>query len=105
MTAHRFAVLAAFVMVAPTAVAQMVVSVSVPPDNNLTLLVPGSTVAFPATAIGSSTLATLTFFNPGPQDASVNGIAIGGVNLAEFGLVNSPLFPIVLQKAKSKRSD
>jgi hypothetical protein len=100
MIARYLVVLAGSVIFVPTAAAQMVVSISVPPDNNSTLLVQGSTIAFPATAIGSSTLATLTFFNPGPQDASVNGIAIGGANLADFGLVNSPLFPIVLQKGQ-----
>jgi hypothetical protein len=100
MLARHLLLLLVAALSAPTGLAQMVVSVSVPPDNNSTLLAPGSTVAFPATAIGASTLATLTFFNPGSQDASVNAITISGLNLADFGLVNSPLFPVTLQRGQ-----
>jgi hypothetical protein len=81
---------------------QMVVSIAVPPDNNATLLVSGSPVLFPPTTIGASILATLTFTNTGKQDSSVYGISISGINSRDFGLVNSPLFPVVLQQGQTQ---
>jgi hypothetical protein len=81
---------------------QMIVSIAVPPDNNATLLVSGSAVLFPPTAIGASILATLIFTNTGKQNGSVYGISISGINSGDFGLVNSPLFPVVLQQGQTQ---
>jgi hypothetical protein len=79
------------------AAGQLIVSVAVPPDNNATLLASGSTITFPPTALNASIQATVTFTNSGAQRSSVNGITFAGANTKDFGLVNAPLFPLVLQ--------
>jgi hypothetical protein len=82
----------------PAALAQVVVTYSLPTDGNVVAINTGNTIGFPSTVVGTSITVTMGVVNRGSGTSSIQSISISGNS---FSLQSLPLLPVAVAPASA----